>query len=104
MSRARAGLGIALSALLALPPTLRPAAAAEPQAPERTLRAAGFEPAPAALGQGRFRLRARLHPAPAPHLDGRTGPLKLTAALGPKANLAACPLPGAIFSDGFEAP
>jgi hypothetical protein len=95
---------VALSALLALLFASSCAAAGETGAAARTLRASRLEPAPASIGTGRFRLRAQWQPAPAPALSGRSGRLQLSAALAAKAAAASCPLPGTIFSDGFEAP
>lgn len=99
-----ARLGMALIVLLAIPAAPpRAAPAGEPGA-TKALRAASFEPASPAVGAGRFRLSARLHPAPLPHVAGQAHSLELNAALAPKASGATCPLPGAIFADGFESP
>ena len=88
-------------AALALPVAL-PRAADGPA--RHALRGAALEAAPPALEGGRFRLRARLQAAPPGAVGGRTHPLKLRAVLAPKASVASCPLPGALFSDGFESP
>jgi hypothetical protein len=93
---------VVLLATLTLP--LARASAVERPNALKTLRAATLEPAPNGSGSDRFRLRARLQPAPAPAADARAGRLKLGAALAPKASTAACPLPGAIFADGYESP
>ena len=95
---------LALSALLALFVASSHAIAGEADPAARTLRGARLEPAPAALGTGRFRLRAQWQPAPASALGDRSRRLQLSAALAAKATAASCPLPGTIFSDGFESP
>lgn len=99
-----AGLALASIAVSANP-ALRPRAAAEGEQDRAlVLRAATFEPVPAAFGDGRFRLSARLQPAPVPAATGRAGTLELDAVLSSKAAGATCPFPGTIFSDGYESP
>ena len=95
---------LALGALLALFVASSHAMAGEADPAARTLRAARLEPAPATVGTGRFRLRAQWQPAPAPGLTDPSRRLHLSAALAAKATAASCPLPGTIFSDGFESP
>lgn len=94
-------VSIALLAIAAAP--LRAASAQDVGAP-KTLRAAAFEAAPAAVGKGRFRLAAQLQPARAAAAGEATGARKLVATLAPKGLPGACALPDAIFSDGFESP
>ena len=99
-----AKLSIVLIVALAIPTARTRAAPTDGSDARKTLRAAAFEAAPPVLGQGRFRLSARLHAAPAPAVTGEMRTLKLHAVLAPKATVASCPLPGAIFSDGYESP
>ena len=104
MSALRGPRGLVLLVLLAFDAGVSVAAATEPQATSMALRAARLESVPPAVGAGRFRLRAQLQPAPAPALTGQTRGLKLSAALATKATTASCPVPGTVFSDGFESP
>lgn len=77
--------------------------AGESEASHRRLRDASVESAPRVLeAPGRFRLRARLHPAPVSTRGTATHAFALSSRFSPKAGLATCPLPGAIFYDGFE--
>lgn len=104
MSAPRVQLGLALIALLLLPTAPARAAGSDGRPATRTLRAATLEPVPVHMDGGRFRLRARLQPAPARAISGELSLLKLDAVFAAKASAAACPLAGALFSDGFESP
>ncbi len=98
-----ARLGIALLALLG-PAAWTQAATPDQAVPSKVLRSASVEATPATWDdRGRFRLRARLHAAPAPPVAAGNGLLRIEAALVHKASAAICPAPGSIFSDGFEA-
>ncbi len=100
MSMSLARLVVAAIAMLAMPASQTRAAAAQTQDAPKSLRSATFDSTPRALGEGRFRLRARLQSVPAPIIDDSKRGRKLSAVLLPKA--AVCPSPGAIFFDGFE--
>lgn len=103
MSRVRAQRAL-LVVLLALPAAAAGATDGPGRPARPALRGAALEALPPALEGGRFRLRARLHAAPPATVGGRMRALELRAVLAPKASVASCPLPGALFSDGFESP
>ena len=103
MNMPRAPLHIALLALLSHAAPTQAAAPGEPSQ-ARALGSASLEAAPAAWGDGRWRMRARLHAAPPASIAAKGGVLKLKAALVARAAAATCPAPGTLFADGFESP
>lgn len=78
-------------------------AAATPEVAAPRLREARVEVTPPTRGHGRYRVAASLSPAPSPALKGDAGAVTFIARLGAK-GLPMCPVPGALFSDGFESP
>jgi hypothetical protein len=96
---------VAMAVAMATLPSLSIGAGASVQydAP-KTLRGAAFEAAPVTSISGRFRLRARLQPAPTPSGPQSIDALKIDATLVPASKALACAVPGRIFSDGYETP
>lgn len=80
-----------------------PLLAQDGPAPEPRFRVeARLEPHPETRTGPRFELRADLRPYPARSAQESAG-LSLKAALSPSGD-PLCPIPGQIFSDGFELP